>query len=645
MTALRRRPPARESESTGLGAVRVAVGAHRLRVGGGWSAVLVVVGYPRQVHAGWLSPLTTYPGRVDVSVHVDPVDPVVAAGQLRRRLALLESGRRSDADHGRLADPHVEAATEDAYGLADRIARGEARLFRVGLSITVHAYTDAELTERVGEVRALAASMLIDARPAAYRELAGWVTGLPLGMDRLAGQRVLDTDPLAAAFPFTSPDLPDQPGSGAGGGLGGVLYGHNLGSAGLVFWDRFACDNHNAVILGRSGAGKSYLVKLELLRSLYRGVEAMVIDPEDEYRRLAHAVGGTVIAPGAPEVRINPFDLPIHAAGGRWVAPRDALSRRRLFLHTVVAVLLDGALAAVERAVLDTAITATYARAGITEDPATWVRPAPLLTDLHTALTDPDTAPDRDAMRRSIRDALTGPDPAPDADLLPPPGSGPGDGTGGVSAGLAARLRPFVDGAFAGLFHGPTTTATDGPGHLVVWSLRALPEELKPVATLLCLDAIWARVSDPRMRRPRMVVVDEAWLLARQPAGAAFLLRAAKAGRKHWTGLTVATQDAADLLGTAIGKAVVANAATQILLRQAPQAIDQVTATFGLSAGERAFLLSAEQGDALLCAGAHRAAFRAAASPVEHGLITTDPAEHTAGDEPGYGELIDLGAR
>ena len=190
-----------------------------------------------------------------------------------------------------------------------------------------------------------------------------------------------------------------------------------------------------------------------------------------------------------------------------------------------------------------------------------------------------------------------------------------------MAAGLAARLRPFVDGAFSGLFDGPTTTTP--VGHLVVWSLRALPEELKTIGTLLTLDAIWQRVSDPALRRPRMVVVDEAWLLMREPTGAAFLLRAAKAGRKHWAGLTVATQDTADLLGCELGKAVVANAATQILLRQAPQAIDEVTAAFGLSAGERAFLLSAEQGDALLCAGAHRAAFRAIASPVEHALVTT----------------------
>ena len=259
---------------------------------------------------------------MDVCLHITPIDPATAASRLRRQLARLESGRRSDAEHGRLLDPHTDAATEDAYALADRVARGEGRLFQVGLSLTVHAASPTELAERVADVRALAASMLIDAHPTPYRALHGWVTGLPLGLDKLGQHRTFDTDALAAAFPFASPELPAPAithstdatdgdrcrrhrrfGAAFGAAAapaGGVLYGYNLGSRSLVFWDRFACDNYNSVILGRSGAGKSYLVKLELLRSLYRGVEAHVIDPEDEYTRLAHAVGGAVVTPGAP---------------------------------------------------------------------------------------------------------------------------------------------------------------------------------------------------------------------------------------------------------------------------------------------------------------------------------------------------------
>lgn len=616
----------------------VAVGARHVQIGAGeWAASLVVIGFPREVHAGWLEPLATYPGRVDVSLHIAPVDPTTAATRLRRQLARLESGRRSDADHGRLLDPHAEAATEDAYALSDRIARGEGRLFQVGLTLTVHARSENELHRRVAEVRALAASMLIDARPTTYRALHGWVTGLPLGIDRLRADRTFDTDALAATFPFASPDLPaHNPAAhtATAAAPGGVLYGHNLGSRSLVFWDRFTSDNYNSVILGRSGAGKSYLVKLELLRSLYRGIEAHVIDPEDEYTRLATAVGGAIIAPGRPGVTLNPFDLPITTRGGRRTAPRDAVVRRALFLHTFLAVLLDEPLSGIDRAVLDTAITTTYTRAGITADPATWARPAPLLADLRAtltnlAITDPhDDDPQHDEpatpTAASAGQVITG---------QAMPGQDPR--LRETAARLAAMLHPFTEGAFAELFSRPTSTHPDS--HLVVWSLRALPEALRPAGTLLALDAIWARVSDPNDRWPRLVVVDEAWLLMAQPAGAQFLLRAAKAGRKHWAGLTIATQDTADVLSTDLGRAVVTNAATQILLRQAPQAIDAVVDTFALSAGERAFLLSADRGQALLSAGRHRVAFHAVAAQAEHDLITTDPADlaaraHQAGD-------------
>lgn len=574
----------------------LSVGVRHVEVGGELAASFAVTGFPREVHPGWLAPLLTWPGRLDVSVHIEPIDPVTAAAGLRRQLARLESGRRHDGDRGRLVDPAVEAATEDAYDLSARVARGEGKLYRVGLYLTVHAPDPDSLAGDVAAVRALAASLLLDARPATYRSLQGWVTTLPLGLDQLRMRRTFDTAALAAAFPFTSPDLAGDPTTIAGSAAGpaapaGVLYGHNLGSAGLVHWDRFAQDNHNAVILGRSGAGKSYLVKLEALRSLYRGVEIAVIDPEDEYSRMAAAVGGTVIRLGAPGVKINPLDLPIAVRpDGRRTAPADALLRRSLFVHTALAVLL-GDLGPADRAVLDRAIAGTYQAAGITSDPRNWTRPAPLLRDLAATLRN-----------------------------MPDPAAGE----------LAGRLHPFTDGAFAGLFDGPTTVRPDG--HLVVFGMRDLPEELKPAGTLLVLDAIWRRISNPAIRRPRMVVVDEAWLLMRQPAGAEFLFRLAKSARKHWAGLTVATQDTGDLLSSDLGRAVVANAATQILLRQAPQAIEEITRVFGLSDGERQFLLSAGLGHGLLSAGSQRVAFAASASPTEHRLITTDPAELAALD-------------
>lgn len=577
-------------ESPGFWPDAIEVGPRQLQVGDDWLASFAVVGYPREVHAGWLAPLLSYPGRVDVSLHIEPIDPTTATEGLRKQLARLESGRRHGAEHGRLLDPHVEAATEDAYDLSARVARGEGRLFRLGLYLSVHASSEAQLVDEISALRSLTASLLLDAKPTSYRTLQGWVTAsLPMGLDLLAMTRTFDTSALSAAFPFTSPDLP-PPDPTSAGAPAGVLYGYNLGSPSLVHWDRFALPNHNAVILGRSGAGKSYLVKLEALRSLYRGVEIAILDPEDEYRRLAHAVGGTHLALGADGVRLNPLELPVHThPDGHRSAPADSLTRRALFLHTFLSVLFGTPLTADERALADHAITATYQHAGISTDARTWTRPAPLLRDLRDTITTygSDTARE-----------------------------------------LAQRLHPYTDGAFQGLFAGPTTTRPDG--HLVVFSLRDLADELKPVGTLLTLDAIWRRITHPAQRRPRLVIVDEAWLLMGDPAGAQFLFKAAKSARKHWAGLTVATQDVGDVLGTELGKAVIANAATQILLRQAPQAIDEITRTFSLSEGERQFLLSADTGQGLLCAGTQRVAFAAVASEAEHRLVTTDPAELAA---------------
>ncbi|GAA3118647.1 hypothetical protein GCM10010466_06960 [Planomonospora alba] len=566
---LRRTPPAL-STMAHPGALRV--GARTLAFPGGVAASFAVTGYPREVGAGWLEPLLTYPGRLDVSLHVEPIPQAVAAMRLRRQLARLESASRSDAEHGRLADFATEAAADDATDLAASLARGHGRLFTVGLYLTVHAATEQELEAEVERIQALAASLLLDAQPTTFRALQGWVTSLPLATDALRLRRSFDTTALAAAFPFTSPDLAAPAGDTT------VLYG--MSGSGVVLWDRFAQDNHNSVVLARSGAGKSFFTKLETLRLLYQGVEVAVVDPEDEYARLARAVGGTHLRLGAAGVRWNPLDLP--ARGG---PHDDVLARRAMFLQTLVATMVGQPLSAQARAALDAAVLAAYACAGITRDPKSWTSPAPLLADLVAQL----------AVSTS-------------------------------GAELAAQLAPYVTGSYRELFDGPTTTAPSG--HLIVFSLRDLPDEVKSVGTLLALDAIWRRVANPRDRRKRLVVVDEAWLLMREAEGARFLFRMAKAARKHWAGLAVVTQDAADLLGSDLGQAIVANAASQILLRQAPQAIGAVGDAFGLSEGERQFLLTAERGEALMVAGsASRVAFQVVASDAESALITSDPAE------------------
>ncbi|WP_435124449.1 VirB4 family type IV secretion system protein [Micromonospora tulbaghiae] len=547
-----------------------------LRVGDGYAATLVVTGYPAEVGPAWLEPLLSWPGRLDLALHIDPLAAPVAAARLRDQRARFESSRRADAERGKLPDPTVEAAADDAADLAARLARGAAKLFRVGLYLTVHARTEHDLLEACTQVKAAAASTLIEVQPTTWRHLAGWTTTLPLATDSLQMRRTMDTQALAAAFPLASADLP-APLPGDPPTEGGVLYGINPDSQGIVWWDRWAQENHNCVVLARSGAGKSYFVKLEILRHLYQRVQVAVIDPEDEYGRLADAVGGTVVRLGAAGVKVNPLDVP---AGD---TRPDVLTRRGLFLHTLISVLLGQQPPPAERAALDRAILAVYRAAGITPDPATHHRPAPLLRDLASTL-----HADNDPAARQ----------------------------------LAARLAPWVHGSFSHLFDGPTTTHPDG--HLVVWSLRHLPEELRTVGTLLALDAIWRQVDAPgHTVARRLVVVDEAWLLMRDGEGARFLFKMSKAARKRHAGLTVITQDVADVLGTDLGQAVVANAATQILLKQAPQAIDALGDAFGLTAGERRLLLAARVGTGLLISGTNRTSFEAIASSAEHQLCTT----------------------
>lgn len=565
-----------------LGPSSIEVHPRWLGLGEGVCASFVVTGYPAEVTSGWLEPLLTYPGRLDLALHVEPIPPQVAADRLKRRLARLESGTRGDAERGRLEDFGEIAAAEDAREMAAGLARGETRLFRVGLYITVHAVDEAALDEECAQVRALASSLLLEAAPATYRSVQGLVTTLPLGTDALRMRRTFDTPALSSAFPFTSPDLDCEVSDTT------VLYGLNTASSSLVLWDRWAADNHNSAIIARSGAGKSYLTKLEILRSLYTGTEVAVIDPEDEYRRLCDTVGGTHIALGAEGVHLNPFDLPTDRSG-------DALTRRALFVHTLLATLLDQELDPAAKAALDRAIVEAYARVGITPDPRTWARRAPLLADLAAALSD-------------------------DADP--------------AAAQVAARLSPYVSGTHRQLFAHATTHHPAGPaGHLVVFSLRDLPSELRAAGTLLALDAVWRQVANSAQRKRRLVVVDEAWLLMRESMGAKFLFRLAKSARKYMCGLAVVTQDAADLLGSELGQAIVANAATQILMRQSSQVIEAIGEAFALSAGERQHLLVCQRGEGLLVAGSRRVAFQAVASPAEHRVAVTGIQADAALDE------------
>ena len=561
-----------EAAGSPLGPPALELERDRVRVGEGWLASFAVTGYPSEVARGWLAPLLRAARDADVALHVEPVAPAIASERLRRQRARLESTRRLERERGLLPDPAVAAAAEDADEFAARLARGESKLFRSGLYLSVRAQSREELDERAERLRALCSSLLLHTVPASFRPLEGWLSTLPLALDRLRLRRVFDTEALAASFPFAAADPPAED---------GILYGLAQGGAPVLI-DRFARENYNAVLLARSGAGKSYLAKLEALRLLYRGVQVFVIDPEDEYRRLCQAVGGVYLPlAGEERVALNPLDLP---AGG----PVHALHERGLFLAELIELLLGG-LTGEELAVLDRAVRGCYAGAGITDEPVTHGRAAPLLSDLACALA----------------------------------------AEGGAGPSLAERLEPYASGSHSFLFARPTTARPEG--QLVCFSLRGLPERLKAPVLLLCLDAIWRSLEGPL--RQRCVLVDEAWLLMREAAGARFLYRLAKSARKRWCGLTTVTQDAGDLLSSELGHSVVANSATQVLLRQAPQAIERVGEAFKLSKGERRHLLSCPTGQGLLLTGEERVPLRVVASSEEHALVTSDPAELASDEE------------
>lgn len=567
-------PSRREQRTLGtlLGPDAVEVFPRRVRVGEMWCETVVVIGYPRQVTPGWLQPLLSYPGAADIAVHVEPFPAQLAADRLRRQLGRLESTRRIDQQRSRLLDPGLEAAVEDASDLAARLARGEDRLFRVGLVVTVRADSEADLETEVAAVRSLTSSMLLETRPVTFRPLEGFLSTVPLGLDTLGLNRTFDTTALATTFPFASTEIEMT---------GGVLLGRNASSGSLIFSDRFGLDNHNQVILARSGAGKSYLAKLMVLRSMFQGIEVMVVDPDNEYERLAGAVGGAIVDLGPQREVINPLDL-------SRASKDDALTEAALFCHTLCATLLK-ATSSDERAALDRAILEAYRARGITSDPRTHVRPAPVLGDVVALL-----------------------------------------GESSVERSLAVRLRPFVEGSHRGLFDRPTTVKPEG--HLVVFSLRDVPDdppEIRAAAILTALDAIWRKVRSGE-RKPRIVVVDEAWMLLGEDSAARFLGRLAKSARKYWCGLTTVTQDMGDVLSSPLAQAVLTNSSTQVLLGQSSQAIPALAQAFGLSEGEQSYLQTCEQGHGLFCSGTERAGLHVVASSEEHGLVTSDPAELAA---------------
>lgn len=548
-----------------------------------------VYGYPRQVYTGWLGPIINLDEVMDISMYVYPVESQVVLESLRKKVTQLEAGIQIDNEKGRTRDPAKQAAILDAEEIRDKLQVGEERFFRFGLYFTVYAGSKEEMEFVTHKVESLLGQQLVFSKPASAQQEQGLNSVVPQFTDQLQIRRNMSTAALSTSFPFTSADLSQD---------NGILYGINMHNNGLVIFDRFTLENGNAVVFAKSGAGKSFTVKLEALRSLMFGTEVFIIDPENEYQRMCEAVAGTYVklSLNSP-TRINPFDLPKVVDAEE---ADNALRSNLITLHGLLRLMMGGAqaqmqgggatmmpaLSPVEEADLDAALIETYAKVGITNDPLTHTAMPPTISDLYDTLLH----------------------------------------MGGTGPQLAQRLRKYTNGTFAGIFSQQSNIDINNP--MVVFNIRDLEDELRPVAMYIVLNYIWNKTKSDKRRR--MLVVDEAWQLMKYEDSANFLFSLAKRARKYNLGITTITQDVEDFMGSRLGRAIVANASMQFLLKQSTSAVDVLADVFKLTAEERKRLSQFPVGQGLFFAGQNHVHIQVIASPTETGLITTNPEQLAA---------------
>ncbi len=559
----------------------IEIHASHFRLGTKYGRTLYVYGYPRSIYTGWLSPLINIDEVLDVSMYIYPVDSQVVLNNLRKKVTQLEASTSINNEKGRVRDPALEAAINDAEELRDQIQVGAERFFRFGLYVTLWADSMDELNFVQQKIETIFGQQMVFSKVASSQQEQGLNSSVPQMSDQLQIRRNMNTGAISTSFPFTSADLTDNT---------GILYGINMHNNGLVIFDRYKLENANMVVFAKSGAGKSFTVKLEALRTMMLGTEVIIIDPENEYQKLADAVGGAYIRLSLnSQTRINPFDLPRVIDSDE---ADDALRANLVTLHGLFRLMLGGsqvtaagvamsALTPAEEADLDQALIDTYARVGITSDPLTHNSPPPTISDLY------DT-------------------------LLHMGGSGPS---------LAQRLRKYTTGTFAGIFSQQSNIDINNP--MVVFNIRDLEDELRPVAMYIVLSHIWNITRTDQKKR--MLIVDEAWQLMKYEDSANFLFSLAKRARKYYLGLTTITQDVEDFMSSKMGRAIVANSSMQLLLKQSSSAVDVLSDVFKLTEEEKKRLANFPIGQGLFFAGQSHVHIQIQASPTEQQLITTNP--------------------
>lgn len=542
------------------------------KLGTFYARTLYVFGYPRQIFTGWLSPIINLDEELDVSMFIYPVASQIVLENLRKKVTQLEAGLMIDAEKGRTRDPGKQAAIADAEELRDRLQVGEERFFRFGLYLTIYSKSLEELDFVQHKLETILGQQLVYSKIASSQMESGFNSTLPQNTDDLQIRRNMNTGALSTSFPFTSSDLTQE---------NGILYGINMHNNGLVIFDRFRLENANMVVFAKSGAGKSFAVKLEALRSMMMGTEVVILDPENEYQKLAEAVGGAYIRLSlSSTTRINPFDLPrvidVEEAD-------NALRANLIMLHGLFRLMMQGQMNPVMEADLDQALIDTYSRAGITADPLTHQSRPPVIGDLYETLAHMQ-------------------------------GTGPA---------MAQMIRKYITGTFAGIFSQQSNIDIDN--NLVVFNIRDLEEELRPVGMYIVLNHIWNKTKSDRVRRN--LIIDEAWQLLKYKDSSDFMFSLAKRARKYYLGLTTITQDVEDMMTDKAGRAIVSNSSMQLLMKQSTSAVDILQQVFKLTSEEKKRLTQFPVGQGLLFAGSNHVQIQVRASDTETEIITTDPAQ------------------
>jgi hypothetical protein len=545
------------------------VNSRYIELNGKLATTIFVVAYPRYINVGWFAPVIGLNVPLDISMFFYPVRPEVILKQLKNKVGALEAQILSDAEKGAPRDPIRETALKDIERLRDDLTQGLEKFFQYSLYVTFYADTEKELIDLHDKVEGIFGSKLVYTKRVLYQAEQGFNSTLPIANDELMISFNMNTSPAASSFPFISSELTSE---------NGILYGINRHNNSLILFDRFSLQNANSVVFATSGAGKSYAVKLEVLRHLMMGTDVIIIDPEKEYKYLSDAVGGTFINISLnSEEKINPFDLPRPV--DQDYRPADILRSAVITLKGLMRLLL-GQLTTVEDSIIDRALLETYAVKDITADSDLSNIEPPVMKDFESVLSGMEGSED-----------------------------------------LVLRLKKFTDGTFSGLFNSPTNI--DLRSQLVVFSVRDLEDELRPIAIYTIVNYIWNVVRSERKKR--VLVIDEAWWLMMNEDSAKFIFALVKRCRKYYLGVTTITQDVNDFLRSQYGQAIVTNSALILLLKQSSAAIEMVQKTFLLTEGEKYLLLESGVGEGIFFAGPRHAAIKVVASYAEDQIITSDP--------------------